>query len=154
MATTRIAQRERAQRALQLRAMGATWQRIADDLGYRSRQAAHMSVKTYLAQHQPDPEAERGVTSETLRILQSTLFSRLVDANTQGDTDTVVKLSKELRSLTAESSRLNGLYRPAQTEHAVAVTVTPSPRDAIEEARRRTLEALNTNTIDAEVVEP
>lgn len=133
--------------------MGATWQRIADDLGYRSRQAAHMSVKTYLAQHQPDPEAERGVTSETLRILQSTLFSRLVDANTQGDTDSVVKLSKELRSLTAESSRLNGLYRPAQTEHAVAVTVTPSPREAIEEARRRTLESMKPRTIESEIVE-
>lgn len=97
---------------LQLRATGATWQHVADQLGYRSRQAAQLAVRRYLDAHQPDPDAERGVTSETLRLLTSTLFNQLATARAAGDSDAVVRISKEIRSIGAESSKLNGLYRP------------------------------------------
>ncbi|WHU48669.1 hypothetical protein QNM97_06655 [Gordonia sp. L191] len=123
--TSHAATRERAQRALQLRAMGQTWDSIAKTVGYRSRQAPQLAVKRLLASHHPDPETERAVSSESLRLLQSTLFSRLAAANARGDTDELVKLSKELRSLTAETSKLNGLYAPPAPQR-VEVEVRPA----------------------------
>lgn len=149
MGITHAQSRDRAQRGLQLRATGATWQHVADQLGYRSRQAAQLAVRRYLDAHQPDPDAERGVTSETLRLLTSTLFNQLATARAAGDSDSVVRISKEIRSIGAESSKLNGLYRPV--EHSLAVTVTQSPREEIEKARRATLSALP--AIEGEVVE-
>jgi hypothetical protein len=41
--------RRRAEDALELRSLAYSWQEVADKLGYRSRQAAHIAVSRLLA---------------------------------------------------------------------------------------------------------
>lgn len=150
--TSRREQRDRAERALRLRAMRRTWDEVADACGYRSRQAAHLAVKRLLDSLAPDPNAERGVTSESLRLLEARLWRQYARADDAGDAETMLKISKEIRSLSAESSKLNGLYRPV--EHAVEVTVSQSPREIVEQARRATLESMSTLPIlEGEVIQ-
>ncbi|GAC68860.1 hypothetical protein [Gordonia soli] len=152
MTTTRRTQRDRAQRALRLRAQRATWAEVADACGYRSRQAAQIAVRRLLDSVAPEPDVDRALSTEGLRILESRLWRQYARADAAGDTNTMIRISKEIRSLNAEGSKLNGLYRPERHE----VVVTPSPREAIEQARQATLESLNQPTpqpvLDAEVV--
>lgn len=146
--------RLRAEQALKLRACGRSWAEIADALGFGSRSAAQTAVKRLVASTRPDPEADRAESTESLRVLRSTLFGRMAAASQRGDDQTLVSISKELRNLVAEHSKLNGLYAPVRQE--VDVRVSQTPEAILERAQTELLAAMRDQpaleTIDAEVV--
>lgn len=146
--------RLRAEQALKLRACGRSWSEIANALGYGSRRGAAQAVERLLASSRPDPEAERAESTEGLRVLRSTLFARMAVAAQRGDDQTLVSISKELRNLVAEHSKLNGLYAPVKQQ--VDVRVHQTPEAILERAQAELLAAMRDQpaleTIDVEVV--
>jgi hypothetical protein len=156
----RLDSRARAEQAFSLRATGATWQHIADLLGYRTRSAARIAVVRHLDRTPADtPETARRRAEESLRILQATLFGRLAEAVQNGETDNLVMLSRELRNTTAEAAKLVGAYAPAAV--AVEVNVRQSASAILDRAEADLLElaarrpdrpAAAAEVIDAEVV--
>jgi hypothetical protein len=92
------------------KSVGYTWQQIADNLGYRSRQAAQQAATRFEAKNPPESvEAARRREGEALRIIKATLFERFADAKHRGDNDAMVALSRELRNTSDAIARLNGL---------------------------------------------
>ena len=62
-------------------ATGATWQEIADQLGYRSRQAASQAVKRLGNRTPPETvEQARAMHDNALRLLQRSSFTRYLTA--------------------------------------------------------------------------
>lgn len=149
--------RRRAQAALELRARARTWQSIADQLGYRHRNAARSAVHRLLKIDRPSAEESRADSAEQLRVLRSALFDHLAVAERDGDTETVTKVAREIRANLDSLATLDGLNAIQRRE--VMVTVTRSPADLIDAVRaelaqlpapRRQRRQLD--TIDAEIV--
>lgn len=148
---TRQDSRARAEHAFRLRACGRTWTEISTELGYRSRDGARLAVDRLLASKSTDPAAERATSTETLRVLQAALFGRFAVAAQDGDDQSLVAYSKELRSLVAETARINGLYAPVKHEHDVSVHQDAAA--ILERAEADLLALAKSNVIDAEVVQ-
>ena len=91
--------------------------------------------------------AERAVTVAKLDDLDRRLHPHFVAATDSGDSETAVKVSKELRSIADTRSRIGGIAAPQRVEHHVEVSFT----DAIGQARQQLLAV--ENTIDAEIIE-
>jgi hypothetical protein len=150
--------RARAEQAFSLRATGATWQQIAEVLGFKSRGAAQTAVARHLDRTPADtPDTARRRSLESLRIIQATLFGRLAEATQRGDTDDMVALSRELRNTTAEVAKLVGAYAPAAV--AVDVNVRQSASAILDRAEADLLELAQrqrnraaVDVLDAEVV--
>jgi hypothetical protein len=136
----------RHEQAAKLRACGRTWQEIADDLGYRSRQGAQLAVARLYDRHRESPDLSRRSMVDGLRLVKSMLFEELASAKSRHDTSAIVALSRELRSNADQVARLDGLHAPQRL--AVDVTVSQSPSQIIAEAQERLLAV-----IDAEVIE-
>ncbi|WP_125078451.1 hypothetical protein [Mycobacterium sp. P7213] len=123
--TNRLESRHRAERAARLAATGATWQEIADALGYRSRQAAQQAVSRLRDRTPPETtEQARAKHDAALQLLQRQGFTRFMLALQAGDDDTALRYSKELRSTVTERAKLAGAYAPERTEVDVTVTQT------------------------------
>lgn len=139
---------------------GATWQEIADQLGYRSRQAAQQAVKRLTDRTPPETvEQARAKHDGALRLLQRGNYTRYLQALKAGDDDTALRYSKELRPIIAERAELAGAYAPERAELDVNVTADPSA--LIAQTRDRLLAVLAereqrqlpvTPIIEAEVV--
>jgi uncharacterized protein YegP (UPF0339 family) len=159
--TNRLDSRHRAERAARLAATGATWQEIADALGYRSRQAASQAVKRLQDRTPPETtEQARAKHDQALQLIQRNGFTRYMLAIQAGDDETALRYSKELRSTIAERAKLSGAYAPERAE--VDVTVSADPRAIIDRmeaellalvAQREPQAALRGNVIEAEVIE-
>jgi hypothetical protein len=142
-------------------ATGATWQEVADQLGYRSRQAASQAVKRLGDRTLPETvEQARAKHDNALRLLQRTNFTRYLTAVQAGDDDTALRYNKEIRSTVAERAKLVGAYAPQRTEVNVNVSADPSAIiDRIESellalaAQRQPEPALGGNVIEGEVIE-
>lgn len=133
-------------------ATGATWQEIADTLGYRSRQAASQAVKRLHDRTPPESIGQaRAKHDNALRLLQRNGFTRYLLALEAGDDDTAIRYSKELRSTIAERAKLAGAYAPEQVD----VNVHQSATAIIDrmESELLALAQSNPNIIDAEVIE-
>ncbi len=141
--------RARAEQAAALRAMGYPWRAIADSLGFKSHGAAQLAVARH-HQRSPLPSGDmaRRTAAQRLNTVVTSLFERFAVAKQDGDDDTLVMLSKEIRNNTAEMAKLHGAYAPQRTE--VDLKVSTSETAIIAEARRRLLEL--DNIVDAEVV--
>ena len=158
--TKRLDAAHRAEQAARMSATGATWQQVADALGYRSRQAASQAVKRMRDRTPPETvEQARAKHDAALQLLQSQDFTRYLHAMQRGDDDTALRYSKELRGIVAERAKLAGAHAPIRTE--VDVTVTHDPAAILAEAERQLLAALADRpqlpahpTIDAEIIEP
>lgn len=139
--------RRRVERAHQLRALGRSWQEIADSEGYRSRGAARTAVKNF-TEGEPGESVEevRRSAAETLRITRSILLGRVADATQRGDDDTLVKLSREVHRNLAQLAQLVGANAPARSE--IELAVKSSPTSIVDQAERQLLA-----TIDGEVIE-
>lgn len=140
-------------------ATGATWQEIADHLGYRSRQAAQQAVTRLTANAPPETvEQARAKHDAALQILQRNDFTRYLTALESGDDETAIKYSKELRGIVTERAKMAGAYAPERTEVDVNVTTDPvALLDKLEQALlarddQRQLQ-LQTPTIEAEFEE-
>lgn len=139
--------RRRAERAHQLRAIGRTWQEIADSLGYRNRGSAQDAVARLLARTAPEtPEALRRQEAEELRIRRAVLHERFHAARQREDDDALAMLNRELDRVSARQAKLHGLDAPERAE--VNVHVEQTPAAIIADARERMLAV-----VDAEVVE-
>jgi hypothetical protein len=105
--TTRLDAQQRAEQAERMAATGATWQEIADQLGYRSRQAASQAVKRLGNRNPPETvEQARAKHDNTLRLLQRSSFTRYLNALQAGDDNVALQYAKEIRSAVAEGAKL------------------------------------------------
>lgn len=155
--------RRRAERAAQLRAIGRTWQEIADTLGYRGRQSAQDAVAR-LDNRTPPPNAEalRRQEDEELRIRRAVLHERFYDAQQRNDDEALVTLNRELDRISTRRAKLLGLDAPDRSDVSVNVSTDPSAIiDRMEAellalvAQRQPQTALggNVNVIEGEVIE-
>ncbi|WP_333895105.1 hypothetical protein [Mycolicibacterium gadium] len=159
--TNRLDARARAEAAERMAATGATWQEIATQLGYRSRQAAQQAVRRLGDRTPPESvEAVRRKHDNALRLLQRSGFTRYLTALQSGDDDTALRYAKELRSTVAERAKLGGAYAPQRAEVDVNVSANPAAIiDRLETellalvSQRPPQTALGGNIIDAEVEE-
>ena len=142
-------------------ATGATWQEIADQLGYRSRQAASQAVKRLGNRTPPETvEQARAKHDNALRLLQRSNFTRYLTALQTGDDNMALQYSKEIRSTVAERAKIVGAYAPQRTELDVNVSTDPSAIiDRMESellalvAQRQPRPALGDGVIEGEVIE-
>jgi hypothetical protein len=105
---THQASRNRAERAWQLRCAGATWQSIADQLGFKSRSSATNAVNRLLAKDPPDSAVmERRQAAGGYRIVQQKLFATLA---TTKDPHAVVAVSRAITDVTDRRAKLLGLH--------------------------------------------
>ena len=133
--------RRRAERAHQLRALGRTWQEIADSLGYRSRGSAQDAVARLLTRSAPEsPEALRRVEAEELRIRRAVLHERFHAARARQDDDALVALNRELDRISTRVSKLHGLDAPERQQ--VDLNLATDPAAIIAETRDRLLAVL------------
>lgn len=145
---TRQASRQRAERAVQLRAIGRTWQEIADTLGFRSRQAAQQAAERLGDRTPPlDIEAVRRMEDEELRIRRATLHERFFDAKRRNDDSALALLNRELDRISVRRAKLLGLDEPERSE--VEMTVHRPPGEILADFKRELLASF----VDAEVVE-
>ncbi|MFT4126114.1 MAG: hypothetical protein QM662_07765 [Gordonia sp. (in: high G+C Gram-positive bacteria)] len=86
---------------------------------------------------------------ERRRFRQGVGTKALASAVRADDFTAVSSLLRTLLAEDAELAKLVGLNSPERHK----VVVAPSPREAIEEARRRTLESMKARTIESEIVE-
>jgi AraC-like DNA-binding protein len=153
--------RHRAEQAAKLVGTGATWQEIADRVGYRSRQAAQLAVKRYRDQSPAESvEQARAKHDAALQLLQRNGFTRYMHALQAGDDDTVLQYSKDIRGTVVERAKLAGAYAPVQSE--LTVTVEQSASAIVDRAESELLELVKSlpppplpalSVIDAEVIE-
>lgn len=146
--------RAREEHAFHLRAVGRTYEEIAEVCGFGSRSAAHSAVQRY-EKRQPAPNAEgvRRMSDEGLRLVSSVLFERFADAKVREDNKDIVMLSKEIREVGAERSKLAGAYAPKQSELTVNVRQEAVAVIDKSEADLLAIVARNDNVIEGEVVE-
>jgi hypothetical protein len=92
---------------------GATWQEIADALGYRSRQAAAQAVSR-LRDRTPSESVQqaRAKHDAALQLLQRNSFTRYLHAVQAGDDDKALEYGKEIRATVTERAKLAGVYAP------------------------------------------
>jgi hypothetical protein len=146
--------RARAEQAFRLRAVGRSWQEIADALGYRGRQSAQDAVRRHLDRTAPEsPEAARRSAGEGLRIIMSTLFATLSDARQARDHQAVVATAKAISDTIDKTAKLNGLYVPVAQQVDVNVYQSASAIIDRMEAELLALAQSNPNIIEAEFVD-
>jgi hypothetical protein len=159
--TNRLNSRHRAEQAARLAATGATWQEVADSLGYRSRQAAQQAVHR-LRDRTPAESIEqaRAKHDAALQLLQRNGFTRYLLALEAGDDETALSYSRELRSTVSERAKLAGVYAPERQQVDVSVSTDASTIiDRMEAellalvAERQPHTALSGNVIEGEVIE-
>ncbi|MDV3124674.1 hypothetical protein M1247_07095 [Mycobacterium sp. 21AC1] len=160
--TNRLDSRHRAEQAARMQGTGATWQEIADALGYRSRQAARQAVDRLL-DRTPAESVEQARTKHdaALQIIQRNSFTRYLHAVQAGDDDNVLKYSKDIRDTVTERAKLAGAYAPQRQQ--VEVNVTHDAVAIIDRMEAELLalvaqrppqqQALPGNVIDAEVIQ-
>ena len=152
-----IEARHRAEQAAKLYGTGATWQEIADQVGYKSRQAAQQAVKNLHAKTPPESvESARAKHDTALQLLQRNSFTRYMLALQSGDDDTALRYSREIRSTVTERAKLAGAYAPVQSE--VTVTVEQSATAIVDRAEAELLELVQSRpaalpVIDVEIEE-
>ncbi|MCV7037465.1 hypothetical protein [Mycolicibacterium moriokaense] len=125
--------------------MGYTWQAIADELGFGHRQAAKSAVERLWARTRDSPEMSRRSLSEGMQLMKTMLFEQVAVAVQRGDADLIVTLSRELRSVTDQLARIDGLHAARRVE----VDVTQRTTVEVLADLRQAMHA----AIDAEVVE-
>lgn len=115
-AAERIEKTRRTQRAVEMRVMGATYQQIADELGYKSAGSANTSVRRAMQDSLREP-------CDQLRELENLRLDKALDAIQGGLTHAKIpirlKTVDRVVRLTRERMRLNGL----------AVQITEAPEE-------------------------
>lgn len=87
-----VADLQRQQQAVTLRASGATYQQIADQLGFSSAQSAHRSVQQALKnQGRGDREELAAIEAVALDTLQRKMFKQALEGSTSA-VDSVLKI--------------------------------------------------------------
>lgn len=146
--------KERQRQALQLRTAGATFDKIAGELGYASASGAHKAVTTALKEL-PMEDAE------TLRAVQLAQIDRAIlsiyPRVTKGELAAIDRLVK----LQSRQAELMGLDAAKKTEHNATLDVavvsiggdTESYIEQLKAARGETPVAIEAGVEEAEVIE-
>ena len=143
-------------------ATAATWQEIADQLGYRSRQAASQAVKRLGNRTPPETvEQARAKHDNALRLLQRSNFTRYLTALQAGDDGMALQYSKEIRSTVVERAKLVGAFAPAQavvdvnvsSDATAIIDRMESELLALVAQQRQPQPALGGTVIEGEVIE-
>jgi hypothetical protein len=143
---SRSASQQRTEDAYVKHLLGHTWQQIADELGYRSRQGAQTAVARYLDANPPDtPKAALRAWLDRKRHARAALFRSMAAAEAEGDHQAVAQLSAALDRNDSEVAKVCGFY----VAERVDLNLRASATDIIAEAREKLLAV-----VDAEVVEP
>ncbi len=128
-----VAAMQRRKRALEMRASGATYQAIADELGYRNRTSAYDAVASGLKDITREPAKHlRDLELERLDAMQAALW----ESATQGDPGAIAVCLK----IGERRARLWGLYAPTKIEGKVETTVRSDFSSLTPEEKRRKLE--------------
>ncbi len=110
----RLSAKKRQRRALDLKIAGATYQQIADELGYRTASGAHKAVSSALtAMLRPPADELRALESERLDNLWRRLWVRL---NSTTATTDAVKIADRLIRLSQRRAALLGLDSPIKAD--------------------------------------
>jgi hypothetical protein len=136
--------RARHVEAARLRGCGYSWQAISDHLGYRSRSAAQSAVERLWARDREPADMKRRALSEGLMLVKQNLFEGFAAAKAAGNTSSALEHSREIRALTDQLAKLDGLLAAQRVD----VTVTQTLDESFA-ALKRTLR----DVIDAEVVD-
>lgn len=133
--------------------LGMSWRAIMREKSYGSVGAVQSAYQRHLKRNEiPDGPTTLAEILERRRFRQNIGTKALATAARSQDFSAVSSLLRTLLAEDAELAKLVGLHAPERHEVAVA----PTPREAIEQARRATLESLSMPspqpTIEAEVV--
>ena len=140
---------------------GATFQEIADQLNYKSRQAAAQAVSR-LRDRTPAESVQqaRAKHDAALQLLQRNSFTRYLHALQAGDDNMALQYSKEIRSTVVERAKLVGAFAPAQavvdvnvSADAVAIIDRMESELLALVAQRQPQPALGGGVIEGEVIE-
>lgn len=113
---------------------GASWQDIADALGFRGRSGAQTAVTRHLAETTPDPSAiARRKWVDGKRRLRSRLCRQLSVAECSSDSQAVAQLSREIDRVDDQLAKAAGYYAPQN----VSVSVDTAPALATAEWLRQ-----------------
>lgn len=138
--------RARAERAFQLRAIGWSWNQIAEHLEYRSHGAAQTAVQRYERRTKGEtPDSSRRALIESARVTTRVLFDRFAAAAEREDDKTLALLNGELARNRDQLAKLTGAYAPERAEIDVRVQ---SPTQIITEATERLLAVIDADVVD------
>lgn len=136
----------RAAEAWRLHVRGRTWQEIADELGFKSRQSANKAVKSYLQKNPPtDIETMRRARGDLLADTTARLHDCMVDAIEAGKFRDAAELGKVVLDGVDKRAKLEGLH--IAVPQVVDLNVTQTVVEMITDTRAKLQAA-----IDAEVV--
>jgi hypothetical protein len=148
---SRSASRQRTEDAYVKHLLGHTWQQIADQLGFRSRQGAQTAVARYLDANPPDtPKAALRAWLDRKRHARAALFRSMAAAEAQGDHQAVAQLSAALDRNDSEVAKVCGFYAAEKLDVNVRQSAT-AIIDRMESELLALAEAGN-NIIEGEVV--
>ncbi|BBZ08297.1 hypothetical protein MDOR_24660 [Mycolicibacterium doricum] len=117
--------RARAAEAYTMHLDGASWQDIADALGFRGRSGAQTAVNRHLAETTPDPNhIARRKWIDGKRRLRARLCRQLTAAETANDSQAVAQLSAAIDRVDDQLAKAEGHYAPTNVN--VAVDAAPS----------------------------
>jgi AraC-like DNA-binding protein len=159
--TNRLDARHRAEQAARMQGTGATWQEIADALGYRSRQAAYQAVSRLLDRTPAESVRQaRAKHDAALQLLQRNSFTRYLHAVHGGDDNMALEYGREIRATVTERAKLAGVYAAQRQQVDVNVSTDASAIiDRMESellalvAQRQPQPALGGSVIEGEVIE-
>ncbi|WP_128645196.1 hypothetical protein [Rhodococcus sp. BS-15] len=144
----RAATLDRVGKAIDLRNSGATWQHVADQLGYRSPSSAAASVRQYVDRMAEGNDVGHLLAMEELKLQQRERYimaaAAEVPADDVGGRDTVDRARDRIAK---HRAFIHGLGK-VNVDHTV--TVQPSTTTILADARKRLLEI--DGTIEGEIV--
>lgn len=121
--------RARAAKAYEMHLDGASWQDIADELGFRGRSGAQTAVNRHLAETTPDPNyIARRKWIDGKRRLRARLCRQLTAAEDANDSQAVAQLSAAIDRVDDQLAKAEGHYAPTNVN--VAVDAAPSAATA------------------------
>lgn len=117
--------RARAAEAYTMHLDGASWQDIADALGFRSRSGAQRAVDRHLAATTPDPNhIARRKWIDGKRRLRARVSKQLAIAEAANDAQAVAQLSAAIDRVDDQLAKVSGYYAPQNVN--VAVDTAPA----------------------------
>lgn len=143
---------------------GASWQDIADALGFRGRSGAQTAVSRHLAETRPDPNhIARRKWLDAKRRLRARLCRQLTVAERDNDSQAVAQLSAAIDRVDDQLAKAEGHYAPTNVNVAVDAAPTMATAEWLRQVREASAAAVSggnpaalasaAEVIDAEVVQ-
>lgn len=136
-----------------MRVRGRTWQEVADETGFRSRQSAIKAVQTFLERNPTsDVETLRRAMGDGIEQLRAELFESLEDCKKRGHHIRVAQLGQVILDSYEKQIKLSGLAIAVPTEVHVSVQ---SMTEVLADTRSRlqaAIDAAPADVLDVDVI--